>query len=367
MSGGGNNIAILCAGPGLGFYVPGLVMNRQLESEGLRSGVFVFESLLKKEKKDNILKAKEKFHADFSFALMGQNLTKDPSPFLDDAELNELFAAWTNGNYATFILLSGFWVPVMERYRALQPLARVILCHLDAANSTSWQLFQSATAGYDHVWFCNWEKTAINFHLPVTTSPPVPFEERQNRLIVHGGGWGMGTYQQTPDVLNKAGFDLDVIAYQDNDLRDMNGQNRYYLIDPAWKNWQANEMGVYQFPPVREIAEHQPDFNCRHDSPDVFHIIRRNKAIVSKPGAGTLIDSLSSLTPLVYLEPFGDYERKNSALWEHYGLGISFKEWEASGFSQKLLQEMHNNLASVKSKTQNFINYIISNGPENTP
>ena len=148
---------ILCAGPGLGFYVPGVVLSRQLSRQGHVAGVDVFEGLFIKEKSDNIPRAKERFHQNFSFARMAQGLAKDPSPFLDADKLRVLFFGWDRDGITKFVLLSGFWIPVMELYVSERPdkAITVLLCHLDAANSTSWDLFPLTPAGFKHLWLCN--------------------------------------------------------------------------------------------------------------------------------------------------------------------------------------------------------------------
>jgi hypothetical protein len=356
-----NNVAILCAGPGLGFYIPGLVMNYQLNQKGLNSTCFVFESLLIKDKQQNAVKAKEKFHKSFSYALAGQSLAKDPSPYLDPNELISLFQKWESGNINQFILLSGFWVPVIEKYlyKVNTSKVSVICCHLDSADSTSWSLFKSIGFEHQHVWFLNWEKDEICFHLNYDHSDAIPFFKREHRLIIHGGGWGIGTYMEKIDALNRTNFSLDVIAYQMDDLFQTNDQNDYFLIDPDWKSWQTDFNGSYHFPPFSFYNNGKVDFQYTEDCPEVYKLIKKNKAIISKPGAGTLIDSLSSSTPLIYLEPFGDYERKNALLWEKHGLGISYEQWKALNFSETILKDINENLTQMKTKTKNFINYLI--------
>jgi hypothetical protein len=359
---------ILCAGPGLGFYVPGLILSNQLNKEGLSSGVAVFESLFVKEKSGNIALAREKFHKDFSFARMAQKMAKDPSPFIDGEKLRELFANWDREEVKTLILLSGFWIPVVNQYvrQRADSSTAVVLCHLDAANSTSWDLFGGEDYGYRHVWFCNWEKEEVNFHLAISPEESIPFEERTSRVVVHGGGWGLGTYNEKISPLGVAGFDLDIIAYQYDDMHQMDQRYRYYLLDPLWNSWEKDMHGNHCFPPSRLIHDSSdgpgPSESARQsgDSHYLYELIRRSKAIVSKPGAGTLIDSLSSATPLVYLDPFGEYERKNALLWNQYGLGIAYDEWEKTQFSESVLQKINRNLVRMKARTQSFTDYIMN-------
>ncbi len=62
---------------------------------------------------------------------------------------------------------------------------------------------------------------------------------------------------------------------------------------------------------------------------------------MSKPGGGTLLDSLWSATPAVLLEPFGAHEQRNADLWIQLGYGISFEDWQNQGFAPEVLQELH--------------------------
>ncbi len=358
-------VSILCAGPGLGFYVPGVVMNRQLGNYGQDSAVYVFEDFLRKDKKDNVAKAKINFHRNFSFALMGQQLAKDPSPYLDEARLGELLTAWQQQACRHFVVFSGFWIPVLEQYRQLLNGAEldIHLCHVDAANSTSWKLFETATTtGYNHIWFNNWDNRSITYFLNISGAEPLPFTERDNEFILHGGGWGMGTYKEKAAILNRSGLSLSIISYEQKDVDQMDPQNKYYMLDPAWDTWQTNAAGEHQFPPIGRI---QPDGNIRyhinHAYPEVYNIIKKTRGIISKPGAGTLMDSLSSATPLLYLEPFGDYEAKNAALWQHYGLGMPLKDWMDAGCPAELLAKFHHNLLSIRSQAEDYVKLYIKN------
>jgi UDP-N-acetylglucosamine:LPS N-acetylglucosamine transferase len=70
--------------------------------------------------------------------------------------------------------------------------------------------------------------------------------------------------------------------------------------------------------------------------------------MVSKPGGGTMLDSIWSATPLVLLEPFGEHEARNAELWERLGFGISVDRWRDTGFAVEVLEEIHDNLLRAK-------------------
>jgi UDP-N-acetylglucosamine:LPS N-acetylglucosamine transferase len=87
---------------------------------------------------------------------------------------------------------------------------------------------------------------------------------------------------------------------------------------------------------VRQRADH----HALHD------VIRAAKAIVSKPGGCTLIDSLAAATPVVFLEPYGYAEASNASLWEHLGFGISYVAWKATGYDPAVLERLHANIVA---------------------
>lgn len=357
-------ISILCAGPGLGFYIPGILAQRQLNQAGLAAVVHVFEGFLVEHKKQNVPKAKINFHRNFSFALMGQNLAKDPSSHLDDYQVEKLLLLWQKEQRRHFIVFSGFWIPLLKRYseRVDKSELFIDLCHVDSAPSTSWSLFDTSSDEYNHIWFNNWEDKQVSYYIDVSGEQVIPYEKRRKSYLIHGGGWGMGTYKDKLNELNRSKLMLDVIAYEYGDLDQRNELNNYYMIDPQWNTWDLNQKGLHQFPPFGEVdLSGKVSFRENFQYPEIYKIIRKSKAIISKPGAGTLLDSLSSATPLICLKPFGGYEDKNALLWEHFGLGVSFEKWEASGFSEKLLCDMHKNLVEMRASAKDYIKTYINN------
>jgi UDP-N-acetylglucosamine:LPS N-acetylglucosamine transferase len=94
-----------------------------------------------------------------------------------------------------------------------------------------------------------------------------------------------------------------------------------------------------------ELAGERPVEYRRGGDYHVFHdVIRRAKAIVSKPGGCTLIDSLDAGTPVVLLEPYGYAERSNARIWEHLGFGIAYDAWRETGFDEGVLERLHANI-----------------------
>ena len=113
--------------------------------------------------------------------------------------------------------------------------------------------------------------------------------------------------------------------------------------------------GKLLFPPFGQVGRSIPErFNSRYEYHDFYDLASRDLAIVSKPGGATLLDSLSSATPLVFTDPFGDYEEKNAKLWEHLGFGIPFSEWRDSSFSEECIYRLHLNLLDRQNRIEAY-------------
>jgi hypothetical protein len=119
------------------------------------------------------------------------------------------------------------------------------------------------------------------------------------------------------------------------------------MLDPAWRTWDGVATGEPEFPPMREVRGGEVvralaggDHHAMHD------VIRGAKAIVSKPGGCTLIDSLAAATPIVLLEPYGDAEHRNGQLWERLGYGIRWDAWRDTGFDDAVLARLHANIVA---------------------
>jgi hypothetical protein len=269
------------------------------------------------------------------------------------------------------VVLSGFWLPTARWYAAQRPGVRIHACHVDSVASPSFTSAASsdtaadgARAGCRDVWLLEERAGGIARTIPVSRAEPVRWAEREPRFLVHGGGWGMGTYAARARELADCGMALDVIAYERGDIPGTGARTpaadcRYFMIDPGWHPWQDD--GFPPFGPVR--ADGTADYRRSIAHHDSFHLARRATALISKPGGGTLMDSLSAATPVVLLEPFGAHEAHNARLWERLGFGISYTAWQQSGRSRALLEDMHQRLLGARARATSYPDFLIK---ENT-
>ncbi|ATY13051.1 hypothetical protein CU254_23355 [Amycolatopsis sp. AA4] len=329
-------IEVLTSGVALGVHVPGLLLAQRLRERGAAADVSVLERLLPPHKLATTAEMKWAFHRDFRLAKAGHRLATDPAAVTDPSAEAELFTRWDTEQVETFVLFSGFWLPIVERYLARGRAVRVVLCHIDAIASPSFRKAAGWQVPHEDVFLVDGASMTVPCSVPVSARPPLPWAEREPRLYLHGGGWGMGTYREHVAALAGAGFALDVLAYRESDV-DPRAGIRHFLLDPDWHPWYDNG-----FPPFRPAGRESYSRGEAH--PDSFELVRSARAMVSKPGGGTCLDSLWAATPLLLLEPLGAAEKRNAEVWQRLGFGLPYETWRDSGFSGELLAEMHGNL-----------------------
>ncbi|MDB9513157.1 hypothetical protein PN499_18345 [Kamptonema animale CS-326] len=349
-------ITILGSGVALGVYIPALLVNYQLRKLNLDSDVMVLENYYTDDSREKLKAYKKAYHTNFSVALMGHKMTKDISASLDDNLVNNLLENWQAENRLKFIVWSGLWMPILEKYREqIAPKKlNVDACRIDADISATFKINKSINQNYNEIWLWNWEQKKLIHEIPVTNQPPIPYADRKNRFVIHGGGWGIGTYQSRIAELEAQGILLDIVAYYPEETERKNSGNRYFMVDPDWSPWIKNQNNQHEFPPFGEVSDlNNKNFQTKEEH-HLFHdLVKQSKAIISKPGGGTLIDSLASATPIILLEAYGYAEEKNAAIWEYLGYGISYEKWKKMNYSLEILEQLHQNLLN-KNRLINY-------------
>ncbi|MFB9328175.1 hypothetical protein ACFFSY_19780 [Paenibacillus aurantiacus] len=350
-----NTITLLCSGVALGVYIPAVKLNYQLRQRGLNTEIDVLERYIEAEKQSKIGSTKREFHNSFKFALKGQKLAlaTDFRSSLDEDAVRALLARWHADERRAFMVFSGFWLPIVEQYKAEYGLAdaRVDIIHIDSDYSPSFQNYLDLCQRNNNIWLMHAASGRLLSRIHVTDDEPVPFAKRRRACLIHGGGWGMGTYQSKIPELRDAGIMLDIMAYYPEEAENGREGERFFLVDPDWSPWLTDERGDYTFPPFAEIEPgRQPRFLNNPSYPLLFDVTRQDIAVISKPGGSTLVDSLAAATPIVFLEPFGPHEQKNADLWIRHGFGIAYDDWRRSGFSTAIFEELHANLTRERNK-----------------
>jgi hypothetical protein len=348
-------ITILCSGVALGVYIPALLLNYQLQQHQLPTEVVILEHLYTLESQQKLKSHQQAYHKNFSMALMAHKMTRDIQFSLDDQLVDSILTSWESEHRSNFIVWSGFWMPIIEKYRqrVAPKQVNVDLCRIDADISAT---FKSYTNFHQHdreIWLWNWAEKKLEYELPVTNQPPIPYPDRANRFVIHGGGWGIGTYTNKIAELEANKIALDIVTYEIAESIQNNPNNRYFMVDPTWSPWLQPTTKQPEFPPFGQV-NNSPNFQNRAEYHELFDVIRSSKAIISKPGGGTLIDSLASATPIILLEPYGYAEQSNAEIWEYLGYGISYDRWQAMNYDLAMLEQLHQNILNRDRSTINY-------------
>lgn len=353
---------LLSSGVTLGTYVPAVMLENQMISKGMNADTFVLETYFKESAKEKLKALKKQIHQSFSFAKMAQKVSSDIKSSYDETKLQELFEQWKANDSLQLVVFSGFWISIIDQFvdaYSHQLDIDVQIVHMDASPSASWKLHKNPNPAYHNNWMFNLANEEVAHTIGIPQSI-VPFSNRKPEVLIHGGGWGIGTYQKTLQSSIANHYHLNMVAYEEGDMLS-NVSISYFQQQPGWNAWVKNEHGKHTFPPmiVKDYkSDHESIEQEYHGCSPIFRIVQQSQAIISKPGGATIMDSLHAATPLIYLENYGKYENDNASLWESMGLGMSFPEWEAMDFSVKPLERMHQNLLNVKANTQEVIDVL---------
>jgi len=350
MSASGPCVTVLTSAVGLGIYIPALLVQRSLRAHGRAAQVEVLEEYYTPERIRSHVAHRDAHHRDFALARIANRMARDVQHCLDDGLMEALLRRWARDGRRHFIAWSGFWLPILERYRAMSGLELDIdHCRIDAEISASFRIHAELRSRGREIWLWHGERGSLVHEIPVTSDAPLPFARRDKRLIAHGGGWGIGTYLERAAELAQAPFSLDVVIHDIAEARSARPADRCFRLDPAWEPWKRNDRGEHDFPPMQRIVDGRAEPLPRPPGHHAMHdVIRGAQAIISKPGGCTLIDSLAAATPVVLLEPYGEAERRNGEIWRRLGFGIGYDEWRATGCDMAVLEGLHRNLLASR-------------------
>ncbi len=345
---------ILCSGVTLGVYVPALILARNSKKSGIATQVHVLEHFFTAEKQRQLLKMKEQFHNDFKFALMAQKMPSRISESVKEQEIAVLIKQWKKQGTTILTLFSGYWLSVLQPFfdheNGFEQI-KINTCFMDANLSTSWNHLKRGHLIYHPFKLFDLEKRRVNYQLsPVLEDSDrlIDYENRDQRYLIHGGGWGIGNYHEKIQQMSDYGnIKLDIICYQHQEYETEHNGWQYYLLPPEWLAWQSTEP---EFPPLYNIHQGKIGYPVISEYSASYELIRRAKAVISKPGGGTLLDSFIAETPLIILDKtFGNYEKDNARLWLELGFAITYEDWKDSGFESKILSPLHQNIQSYKT------------------
>ncbi len=337
------SITILTSGSGLGVYLPGLMIQQQLEALGIAADVEVFESCYTDAalvERGRMLSA---FQQSFALAQLASKMPASiASPFCADA-VGHLLDRWRGKTH--FVVWSGFWLDVLVQHEAREGPLHIDLCRIDAIVSAS---FKGTSVGNkSEIWLWRKDKIALE-HAILGSQPPTPWHGRRHRLVSHGGGWSLGSFVDEAARLAQH-YEVELLLGNISDAPELPANIRAWRTTPNWQPWNLDANGQQQLPPMIDATGVQHPASLREA------LLASSLAIVCKPGGGSLIDSLNFATPLVLLPAFSEAETANAEVWIALGFGISLADWQQSRYDPNVLQRLHENLLASRDKPVSYV------------
>ena len=315
-----DKIVILGSGIALGVYIPALRLRDYLRKYGYNVEVTILEEYFLNERYQKLKNNKKVFHENFRVAKKAHQIPGDMSQNCDEKKVNALINKWQEEKIRRFIIFSGYWVDIINRYEKLIQKTIIVDCfHMDAVLSNSWKVQKDVIFKKNQVWPFSLLNECILTYIPYVNVNPI--EKLNNKqIVIHGGGWGMGVFDNNLDCLRESGYDIFRVAYnRDEYMQYLDKYGKAYYMDENWSPWIRADDGELEYPHIYKNGAEKSSLNS---------MLVESDLIVSKPGGGTLMDSIALGKPIIFLEPLSDYENSNLLLWEKLNLGITIDDWK---------------------------------------
>lgn len=348
----GNKIKVLTSAMGLGAYVPALHISDYLKRNDYCADVEIFESFFDESAMDKYAKTKAMFQSSYKAAVLGHKLAaKKLSFILDDSITNGILKQWEEECVNTFVILSGSWISIVNQYMDSFPKSKAIIVHMDIGVAPSWKVFDNQDNKFIEIWPI--DENGVNYIIDnhfedVHKSNP---KVNSDKFFLHGGGWGMGTYMDKREELSERFPNPIITTIHDKKEYQPDKNIEYTMIDPDWKPWlKNNDDTAYAYPPMYKVADNIESLENDYSN-GLYDLYDSCCGIISKPGGGTLMDSLITETPIIFLESIAEHEKVNEEVWVKLGFGLCYESWLQSKDPIKALDKMKEKIQNCKSGT----------------
>ena len=348
-----HNIAIVSSIIGYGIYFPALMIYKQLKALDYNVHIYIIERYFDEKATSEFERTKTAFKKDVRLAQIASRIPVKYTEKLSAEKTATLFEEWKTNNTTHFLCFSGLWLETLDKYKQQHPNCTIDACRVDSAVSSTWE----ALTTHDNLItndlsFFNANANKINYVLNIPEIKPLPYSERNQHVSIHGGGWDLGDFASTTDQFT-TNYHVNLIV---NELQEASNKNMsLYANQPNW-----NPLYTDGFPPFGRIdSDGNLAVKNYENHPGILTILAKSKAIVSKPGGMTLMDSLLTETPLIFLKSIGKNENSNKKLWESLQLGISIENWQENQQKSTILEEMHQRIVAIKKETPCFLKSYI--------
>lgn len=340
---------------GYGVYFPALMIYEQLKTLGYDVHIYIIERFFDENAMTEFERTKAAFKKDVRLVQIASRIPVKYTKKLSTKKTKALFESWKTNQTTHFLCFSGLWLETLQTYKKQQPNCTIDCCRVDSKISSTWEKFDELNALITNdLSFFNAVENKINYVLNIPEIQPLPYAERNNTVTIHGGGWDLGNFATTTEQFTQ-NYHVNLIV---NDLEGTSAikNSSLFANKPKWNPLYENG-----FPPFGRINSDKTialKTNKKH--PGILNVLAKSNAIVSKPGGMTLMDSLITETPLIFLKSVGKNENSNQKLWETLQLGISLETWQKSDHQATLLNEMHEHIVSIKKETPCFLTTYIN-------
>lgn len=168
-----------------------------------------------------------------------------------------------------------------------------------------------------------------------------PYDQRDFAFATHGGGWAMGNFR---DVLDQLPGPAAILLPRERAVAEKEAllprASLFFDIESA-----SGEPG--EFARLAEVTETGYRILPPMQHHGSLEVIARSRALVSKPGGATVVDSYLAQTPILYLDPISIYEQGNAEFIEQTGIGMRLSDFLARGADPALLETCARNLARL--------------------
>jgi hypothetical protein len=345
-----DTIVILSSLVGYGSFIPALLLYKQLESEGRGVQLHAIENYYSDEKKAIFEQTRAAFRKNPKLVRIASGLSEQLEKNLSHSGEEELLRRWREEGCLRFVCFSGLWSGLLARFAESDRRVKIVFCKVDSGFSSAWKNIGPSLLQHHHTSFFNAEEGTVRYKISPQEIEPRPLNQRETAVLLHGGGWYLDGFGKQADAIGQ-----------------------HYTCRPVQRASDPEHNPAEHIGPIRETYTWDPLHNSNHfytlpsyslsgrtdrEYEGLWELINGCRAIVSKPGGMTLMDSLITATPLVMLEPASRNEEDNGRLWQRLGLGIYYGDWEKENFSGVILEEMHRNLLRKRSEAPDFISCV---------
>lgn len=335
---------ILTSCRGLGPYIAAVLLKQSLKESSQEITIELPERSYSRDQVKKLKKEIQSYQTNLRRAEIGMHVYSATHETSVSPEL-ELEAD------CEYLLLSGDWCPNVSNSYAKR--SQLIL--LDAGLAPSWQrnsqdVTRLAKHGATIRKLTTPDGEVCEFIGLDVLEPGPTWDSRSNRIVIHGGGWALGDLYSAVARLVPIGFEIDLLIGTRHPLANLPETVRQYRFPDDWNPWSAPP--DKPFPP---LINDDGETYSKGNTHGAYSLIRNSKGLITKPGAMSLHEALISMTPILFLEPYGAHERANCEYWLGRGLGIKFDEWLNEGSQIDALTKLHNRLSTTRSISSSFV------------